>query len=55
MALPPRLRNKYLQEHGMLPPQNSSLGTTSEDSWDGSTVTFQVRYFVSRLKLIEFA
>ena len=44
-SLPPRLQAKYLQEHGLLPQQNSSIGTTSEDSsWDGSTVTFQVSY-----------
>lgn len=41
-SLPPRLRAKYLQDHGLLPPPNSSVGTSSEGCWDGSTVTFQV-------------
>lgn len=42
-SLPPRLRAKFLQDHGLLPPPNSAVGTSSEGCWDGSTVTFQVR------------
>ncbi|XP_012273002.1 telomerase-binding protein EST1A isoform X2 [Orussus abietinus] len=38
--LPPRLRSKFLAENGLAPPP-SSIGTSSEDAWDGSTVTFQ--------------
>lgn len=41
-SLPPRLQIVYIQEHGLVPPQNSSIGTLSEHAWDGSTVTFKV-------------
>ncbi|XP_014206060.1 telomerase-binding protein EST1A [Copidosoma floridanum] len=35
--LPPRLRNKYLQERGIIPPQNIH----PEESWDGNSVTIK--------------
>jgi hypothetical protein len=38
-SLPPRLKKKYLAE-SMVSTSNY-IGTTSEDVWDGSTVTFQ--------------
>ncbi|XP_058800313.1 telomerase-binding protein EST1A-like isoform X2 [Phymastichus coffea] len=40
--LPPRLRAKYHQEHGIT-QQNSSIGT-SEGAWDGNSLTFQVSH-----------
>ncbi|KAJ8680347.1 hypothetical protein QAD02_016134, partial [Eretmocerus hayati] len=40
-SLPPRLQAKYRQEHGLPPYHNTSIGTNSEDAWDGSTVTFK--------------
>ncbi|XP_020710640.2 telomerase-binding protein EST1A isoform X1 [Athalia rosae] len=40
--LPPRLQKKFLDKNGLIPVQNSYIGTTSEDTqWDGSTVTYQ--------------
>lgn len=38
-SLPPRLKKKYLAEN--MASSSSYIGTTSEDVWDGSTVTFQ--------------
>lgn len=38
-SLPPRLKKKYLAEN--MASSTSYIGTTSEDVWDGSTVTFQ--------------
>ncbi|XP_043484616.1 telomerase-binding protein EST1A-like isoform X3 [Leptopilina heterotoma] len=40
-SLPPRFRKKYLAENGVLPPSSNNIGITSEEAWDGSTVTFQ--------------
>jgi len=40
--LPPRLQKKYLIDNGYTLPSNNS-GTLTEDSWNGSSVTFQVR------------
>jgi hypothetical protein len=38
-SLPPRLKKKFLAEN--MASSSSYIGTTSEDVWDGSTVTFQ--------------
>jgi hypothetical protein len=38
-SLPPRLKKKYLAEN--MVSSSNYIGTTSEDVWDGSTVTFQ--------------
>ncbi|KAJ9594803.1 hypothetical protein L9F63_013905, partial [Diploptera punctata] len=38
-SLPPRLKKKFLAEN--MAANTSYIGTTSEDAWDGSTVTFQ--------------
>ncbi|KAL6441260.1 hypothetical protein ACFW04_003491 [Cataglyphis niger] len=38
--LPPRLQKKYLIENGYALPSNNP-GTSTEDSWNGSSVTFQ--------------
>jgi hypothetical protein len=38
-SLPPRLKKKYLAEN--MVSSSTYIGTTSEDVWDGSTVTFQ--------------
>ena len=38
-SLPPRLKKKFLAEN--MAANASYIGTTSEDIWDGSTVTFQ--------------
>jgi len=38
-SLPPRLKKKYLAES--MVSSSNYIGTTSEDVWDGSTVTFQ--------------
>ncbi|KAK2576206.1 hypothetical protein KPH14_008409 [Odynerus spinipes] len=38
--LPPRLQKKYLIDNGLAPPSNF-LGSTTEESWNGTTVTFQ--------------
>lgn len=35
--LPPRLQKKYFMLNGLVPPN------TSDDSWNGTTITFQVR------------
>jgi hypothetical protein len=40
-TLPPRLKVKYLQEHGLAPPQNSVVNTTLEDTRE-NTATFPV-------------
>ncbi|XP_051160471.1 telomerase-binding protein EST1A-like isoform X3 [Leptopilina boulardi] len=39
-SLPPRFRKKYLAENGFLQSSNN-IGVSSEEAWDGSTVTFQ--------------
>jgi len=39
--LPPRLQKKYLIDNGYTLP-SGNLGTFTEDSWNGSSVTFQV-------------
>ncbi|XP_070165700.1 telomerase-binding protein EST1A isoform X3 [Polyergus mexicanus] len=38
--LPPRLQKKYLIDNGYVLPSNNP-GTSTEDSWNGSSVTFQ--------------
>ncbi|KAK6638328.1 hypothetical protein RUM44_008757 [Polyplax serrata] len=41
-SLPPRLKKKYMEEKGMtvsLPP-NSYIGTSSEEQWDGGSLSF---------------
>lgn len=43
-SLPPRFRKKYLAENGFLQSSNN-IGVSSEEAWDGSTVTFQVLIF----------
>jgi hypothetical protein len=40
--LPPRLQKKYLIDNGYTLPSGNS-GTFTEDSWNGSSVTFQVK------------
>lgn len=45
--LPPRLYKKYLIDNGLAPPPESAIGTTSEGAWDGSTVTFSVRFILN--------
>lgn len=40
--LPPRLQKKYLIDNGYALPGNNP-GTSTEDSWNGSSLTFQVR------------
>ncbi|XP_012061387.1 PREDICTED: LOW QUALITY PROTEIN: telomerase-binding protein EST1A [Atta cephalotes] len=38
--LPPRLQKKYLLDNGYALPSNTP-GTSTEDSWNGSSITFQ--------------
>ena len=40
--LPPRLQKKYLLDNGYALPSNTP-GTSAEDSWNGSSITFQVK------------
>ncbi|XP_031779965.1 telomerase-binding protein EST1A isoform X3 [Nasonia vitripennis] len=37
-TLPPRLQARYIEEHGL---PNNSIGTTSEEAWDGSSLIIQ--------------
>lgn len=39
--LPPRLQKKYLIDNGYSLPINNP-GTSTEDTWNGTTITFQV-------------
>lgn len=51
--LPPRLQKKFLDKNGLIPLQNSYIGTTSEDTqWDGSTVTYQVICLFERSSIL---
>lgn len=42
--LPPRLQKKYLIDNGYALPSNNP-GTSVEDSWNGSSITFQVKMY----------